>query len=194
MSENRKKLEQLAEEIAKVTSSTIYDFSSDKYSGAIGVIDSDNPYNVPVYKDGKLIGYYLFSEKIFKETDIMITTKKDLINILSEYPDDYNVKINSYWEDDIIKDSDICDIASKDNTIFITPTIMNPEVSYTEERLQDYAIEIMDSVENLLRDHNVIIYDRDNRDNIQEGHTIMGMEYFGLEDSIIEILRKLVEK
>ena len=32
-----------------------------------------------------------------------------------------------------------------------------------------------------------------NKDNIQEGHTIMGMEYFGLEDSIIEVLRKEVK-
>lgn len=121
-------------------------------------------------------------------------TKKSFIELLDRYPDDYNIKINSYTKDNIVKDSDICDITSADNTIFITPTIMNSEVSYTEEELQDYAIEIMDLVENVLRDHDVVIYDKDNKDNIQERHTIMGMEYFGLEDSIIEVLRKVTTK
>lgn len=121
-------------------------------------------------------------------------TKKSFIELLDRYPDDYSIKINSYTEDNIVKDSDICDITSVDNTIFITPTIMNSEASYTEEELQDYAIEIMDLVENVLRDNDVVIYDKDNKDNIQEGHTIMGMEYFGLEDSIIEVLRKVATK
>ena len=64
MSENRKRLKQVTKKVDTVICNEIYNFS-DKYNGTIGVIDSDNPYIVPVYNNGKLIGYFFFDEDYF---------------------------------------------------------------------------------------------------------------------------------
>ena len=64
MSENRKKLEQVIKKVDTAVCNEIYNFS-DKYNGTIGVIGSDNPFKVPVYNNGELIGYFFFDEDYF---------------------------------------------------------------------------------------------------------------------------------
>lgn len=64
MSENRNRLNQVTKKVDTAVYNEIYNFSG-KYNGTIGVIDYDNPYIVPVYNNGKLIGYFFFDEDYF---------------------------------------------------------------------------------------------------------------------------------